>query len=179
MMKVFSNLVHRAAAVLGVVAFCAGCLFAGSARLAVAATCPQLAHQGGVAPLCVSPTSNPTATPPSTPVPTTAPTSTPGPGGPSDATLLVQIANGYAGACSGQDTSCTDHLAVVNGWALVGFTDKVNSGEVFLARKVNGTWSVIAKGGGWLIQSDLQAFGVDATTAAQLESAASPTWTGS
>jgi hypothetical protein len=80
--------------------------------------------------------------------------------------------------CAGLDTTCTKHLGILGNYALVGFTDKANTGEYFLASKASGNWTVIQKSGGWLIQSELQSLAPDlgASGAAQLETAASANW---
>jgi len=96
----------------------------------------------------------------------------------SDIAALVQIANSLTIACTGSDTSCTVHLGIVAGYALVGYTDKANSEGCFLATNASGTWTVITHGAGWLNQTDLEytVHSMSSSTASKLEAAATPIW---
>jgi hypothetical protein len=169
-MNILDTILRRSGALVALAAVSAGCLFGLSSSSPASANPCLLGkpHQVGILLVC--------GDPPPPPDPTPAPPAPP-PVSAGDVQALVAISNSFTGACAGGDTSCTVHLGIVGNYALVGFTDKANSGEYFLATNTSGSWAVIQKSGGWLIQSELQALtGLSATDAAQLEAAASANW---
>jgi len=97
-----------------------------------------------------------------------------------DEVALVRIANLIVRTCTGDDTSCTDHLGLVSSYGLVGYTDNANFAGSFLAKKVNGSFTIVTKGGGWFNKADLQKYAPDlsATDVSKLLQQATPVWVG-
>lgn len=87
----------------------------------------------------------------------------------SDQAALVQLANQYVTNAPGSSQAYVSGMAIYGSWALVGWTDNVNSGGEIIASKASGSWVITRGAGGAYSGAELQSVaGVDATSASYL-----------
>ena len=97
-----------------------------------------------------------------------------------DQVQLVQIANWLETGAPGTDSSYVTHMAIVGQFALVGYWDKKNTGEEFLASKTSGQWLVLMREGGAMNAAEIMRFApqINSATASALVSQVYPVWNG-
>lgn len=81
-----------------------------------------------------------------------------------DESALVSLADVAVTGQQGSDQSYVSGMSISGTYALVNWTDNVNTGGVLLASKASGTWQQVVSGGGEPNASELQGYGPDSTT---------------
>jgi len=86
-----------------------------------------------------------------------------------DQTSLVVLANYVVtNGQSGSNQAYVTGMAINGPWALVDWSDRVNTGGELLASKSNGKWSIVRSTGGQWSATELTTYGIDLTTATWL-----------
>jgi hypothetical protein len=87
----------------------------------------------------------------------------------SDQAALVQLTNQYVTNAPGSSQAYVSGMAIYGSWALVGWTDNVNSGGEIIASKASGSWVISRAAGGAYSSAELQSVAsVDSTSASFL-----------
>ena len=76
---------------------------------------------------------------------------------------ITYVLNGYTGA-----QVVVTRYAIVKGYALTEYSWSTNGAGEALLQKINGTWTVLGKGGGKMGVGIIVAFGVPQATASEL-----------
>jgi hypothetical protein len=96
-----------------------------------------------------------------------------------DERALDAFANRFAVVCTPGNFACMNHYAVVGAYAAARYSDGKHRAGMFVAKKDDGTWTIVSRGGGTLREDDLLliAPAMADATAKRLVAKAIPIWT--